>query len=498
MRIGKTGGRENMTDLKTKRPFWKQFIREGIPWRFFLGLMLIGVGFWILWVALFEEPEFLWRYVIVPIYLFVLGVRQVYLACLEFFYGVTPKPQTELTGRAKTSAIFWKWATRIGLLFAFALGFWVVVFFGLFFVLVPYMLIQATRKVVGRLRKELLKTQDKAETIGRIDKVRSGRRLRFTFGEWVIICIGAAVFIAGEILWLFNIFSNRRTDKELFTVIGIILSTFWLLGFTAALTFGCIGALRGLKAEIRKRRDPQYVAPESRRPFVFKALCFAAGILLFIGFTSFMSGFVFSALIVPGKPAVSGRWCFPIAEPEGIAVNDEHIVVRSTFYERIQVYDKEGNFQIGWFCPKLKGTHLLIDEQGRILLAGYVNEWLFDFEGNLLSTVSKEYDFDGFHNKYGIYKDWITEDLQSNTYRISHPHLWPKVHKITPDGDDTVLISHPWYLWFLNGPAPAWLTGAAGMLLAISLSAYDKRKRISRKPGGFGPVRVGQARLDEQ
>jgi hypothetical protein len=487
-----------MADEQQKRRFWVQFIREGIPWRFFLGLMLIGVGLWILWVAVFEEPRFLWRYLIVPIYMFVLGVRQIYLAYREFFYGIVPGTEVGPDGRVKTSEIFWKWATRVGLLFAFAFGFWVVVFFGLFFIFLPYMLIQAVRRVVSQLRRELLKTQKKAETAEGAGKIRGGRRLRFTFGEWVIICIGAAAFIAGEILWLINSFSDRQTDEELFTVIGVILSTFWLLGFTAALTFGCIGALRGLKAEMRKRRDPQYVAAESRRPFVFKALCVLAGILLFVGFTSFMSGFVFSAIIVPGKPVVSGRWCFPIAEPEGIAVDDEHIVVRSTFYERIQVYDREGNFQKGWFCPKVKGAHLLIDEQGRIQLAGYENEWFFDFEGNLLSKVSKEYDFDGFQERFGVYKDWVTEDRQSNTYRISHPHLWPQLHRIDSNGVETILISTPWYLWFLNGPAPSWLTGAAGMMFAIGLSTLDKWRQIRPDLRGFTPVRVEQARLGGQ
>ncbi len=482
-----------MTDRQTKKRFWKQFIRGGLPLRLFLGLTLIAVGLWIGWTALFEEPEFVWRYMIVPIFMVVLGARQLYLAYREFFCEKTVTPEVEITGWAKANALFWKWATRIGMIFAFALGFWVVFFFAVFFVFFPYLFSNAMREMFEGVRKELLKTQQ-------IDSLAGGeRKVKFTLGEKLILGIGVTVFLIGESLWIINILSrDKQSGKELFTAFGILFSCFWLFGFTFILTFAGIGAFRGLKATIRKRIGHEYVQPRKTRPPVFKAVYIIAGVLIFLGFTSFMSGLVFDSFVIPGKPVVSGEWCFPIAEPEGIAVDNEHIVLRSTFYQRIQVYDKDGNFQNGWFCPKVKGAHLLIDGQGRIQLAGYENEWFFDIEGNLLSKVSKEYDFDRFQDKFGKYDDWVTQDDQYNTYHIPHPHMWPSVIKHCTDGAEMVLISWPCYLWFLNGPFLSWLTAAAGMLLAVALATFEKSMQLRSSIKKLEPVRIEQARLSGQ
>ena len=87
-----------------------------------------------------------------------------------------------------------------------------------------------------------------------------------------------------------------------------------------------------------------------------------------------------------GIRMVSSKARFPLATPLAIAVDSkERVYCLSRFYNRMQVFDSDGQFIRGWFVGIPKGAyHILIDDEDNLRVA--TERWgknlFFDTNGN--------------------------------------------------------------------------------------------------------------------
>jgi hypothetical protein len=201
-----------------------------------------------------EEPVFL-RYMIIPAFIIVLGIRQIYKAYHIFVKGESfiEKDNTELSTYQKATNLFWKWSTRISLIFAFLIGFWLVFFIAVFFIVFPYLFIHAMGDGFQTIKKGLLKTQP-VETPTGPDYSKKSRKLRFSRVEKFIIAMAVVIFVIVYSLWVRNIMQQEReSGEELFTLFGLLFTAFWTFGLISILTFALIGSIRQFRKDAYKK-----------------------------------------------------------------------------------------------------------------------------------------------------------------------------------------------------------------------------------------------------
>ncbi len=191
----------------------------------------------------------------------------------------------------------------------------------------------------------------------------------------------------------------------------------------------------------------------------FEILQSIVSIVALIVFISAIAGFLTSfAYLLPRN---YGNIELPLAEPNHIAVvNNGLIYCGLNIYNKIQVYDQNGNFVKGWFIESGgTGFGITINED-MIKIVTFANKhYFYDFNGNLLReedhgdpTKSATYDEDlaGLkgNGKGPVY------DKMENSYFIKSHWLFPKIIKKTSSGKEVILVSAPIYLAILK-PKPA-------------------------------------------
>jgi len=151
--------------------------------------------------------------------------------------------------------------------------------------------------------------------------------------------------------------------------------------------------------------------------------------------------------IVP--PSFCSALRFPLGYPDGIAVDVKgDVICVSHFYNRIQIFDKDGNFNRGWFSFMRGGADIIVDGNNLIHVEQREKYAVYTTDGVLRQTRSK----DLYAKKTsGV---WETKDALGNTYRIQGNWFKPKIIKMTPAKNVSVLISDPWYLWLIGGYFP--------------------------------------------
>jgi len=191
----------------------------------------------------------------------------------------------------------------------------------------------------------------------------------------------------------------------------------------------------------------------------------------------FLSPLLFFGLSCIDIRLFSAKVRFPLGLPAGIAVDSkERIYCVLHSYRRVQVYDNEGRFLRGWsvFVPS-GGSNILIDGNNRIHVKTATVDGhyaVFSSEGALLEKRSKDF----YEKKWSGFLE--TKDNAGNIYRIKDAWFLPKIVKISPSGEEIVIVSDPFYLWLMKAPFP---TGAF-ILAAMAIGGtLELRKWIKKK-----------------
>jgi len=178
---------------------------------------------------------------------------------------------------------------------------------------------------------------------------------------------------------------------------------------------------------------------------------------------------------------------FPQTGSNGISVDSRGRIYCAIFdYQRLQVYDKNGQFIRGWFTyipKKVFSLHLLTDPNDNIHIVANASHDIYDSNGVLLSTKrgenldpNKEHVGDGYN---------LTRDQHGNVYRFQSglsSMLFPKIIKITPTGEQKVLIEDPLELWLMMGPVHAWLLFMLWMLFLAVVFALNYFIKLLQRP----------------
>lgn len=213
----------------------------------------------------------------------------------------------------------------------------------------------------------------------------------------------------------------------------------------------------------------------TKKSIAFKVSVFLIVTLALIGFGGFLAGFICSFTADSDYPKVSTKARFPLGDLQTAAVDSSgNIYCGSGFYSRIQAYSPEGKFIRGWFFQVGRGTlRMMIDGEDNIHIGTAKGDehHIFTTDGKLLTT---EGDMNAFNN---LDKDQIT-DIDGNSYEILNSLILPRVSKTDAKGKKTVVVSDPFYLWFINGPLPVWLWMLVAILLGRGLYWLRKRNLI--------------------
>jgi hypothetical protein len=176
---------------------------------------------------------------------------------------------------------------------------------------------------------------------------------------------------------------------------------------------------------------------------------------------------------------------FPRISRKGIAVDSKgRIYCAVFFYQRLQVYDRDGRFISGWFAfvPKeVSDLRLITDEHDHIHIISSGSRDVYDSNGLLISTKRGE-DVAGIEESFDTSSSQ-TQDREGNVYRIETgltSYLFPKITKITPAGLQTTIIQDPWELWALAGPIHTWLLAILWMLFVGLFLGIDRLIRSSQ------------------
>lgn len=196
-----------------------------------------------------------------------------------------------------------------------------------------------------------------------------------------------------------------------------------------------------------------FVLKEKKEKFFNVARVALFPIIIFL-ISSFLLGFLCSAIDYGLELQMpSSKIRFPLGNLEGIAVDNQgRIYCGSSFYSRLQAFDKNGDFLRGWFAPLSKGGEHINVEDNNICVAMSTKCWIYDPNGKLLN--SKEYSFFDFEAKYGLHRDMSAKDIHGNFYNIERGFLSPKITKTGVDGNTIVLISDPLKYWIIRIPFP--------------------------------------------
>jgi len=169
---------------------------------------------------------------------------------------------------------------------------------------------------------------------------------------------------------------------------------------------------------------------------------------------------------------------FPFGGLGGIAVDNENrIYLALHAYERIQVYNCNGEFIHGWFVDADSGIFdiWLEDNTLHVVTARKRKHDVFDYTGNLLRTniVDSNKEYDTLIKRAAGTK---AEDDDGNMYLIESPEWFPKVVKFAPSGEESIIVKDPLHFWLLQKAQPVWTVSFVGMFMCVVLWIIVKLK----------------------
>jgi len=189
-----------------------------------------------------DEPHFL-GYMVVPVFLFVVGSRQLFLGFKRFIKGdVSEHKDGDLddvhfkaTKSSGVSAKIWRYLTGFGFVIAFILNIPLVLLVSVFL----YFFTAALGKQIEDLRKKLVKME--LNVSGKITASKVvGKSVHFTIFEKAVLAVGLAVYI------LIMVFiAKHNMDKGTFSLYGVIFSGLWLGFFMFIIVWMIIAMMHG-------------------------------------------------------------------------------------------------------------------------------------------------------------------------------------------------------------------------------------------------------------
>ncbi len=174
---------------------------------------------------------------------------------------------------------------------------------------------------------------------------------------------------------------------------------------------------------------------------------------------------------------ISSKVQCPLSHLNGIAIDrNGRIYLAIQGYSRIQVYTNQGDFSKGWFI-NARGAFFDIwidDDLLHAVIARRGGHEVYDLNGQLLKwdkITSSDDEYMHLSDKLGGLKK---EDAFCNTYLIRSPTWSPRIVKITPTGEESILVKDAYYFWLVQAPQPIWLVGLAGLTMSIILGVIIK------------------------
>lgn len=172
---------------------------------------------------------------------------------------------------------------------------------------------------------------------------------------------------------------------------------------------------------------------------------------------------------------------FPLGEVSSMTMDTKGCLwVYSTDLCRLQIFDQEGRFLKGWFVssaspePSTSGMH--IDPNGHIhLILISDDHYIFDAVGNLLNHSKEEGIWKKFDSEDSSYAQYT--DDKGNTYIKRGGIIHPRIAKINPTGEETIMISEAFYTLPFRGKYSALFFFGIPVTIIVVTILWSRRKR---------------------
>jgi hypothetical protein len=143
----------------------------------------------------------------------------------------------------------------------------------------------------------------------------------------------------------------------------------------------------------------------------------------------------------------------------------QRVLVYSSHYERLQVFDSDGGFVRGWFV-KAGGRFSRFGASGSTVTFVYPTdvEIQWDMFGQAVQTTQKK----GAYKENAIRSPGIVycaEGIDCSKYRLRHRLLWASVTVLDSAGKERVLVRQPFPIAMIRIPSPAVFWALAGIVL---------------------------------
>jgi hypothetical protein len=184
-----------------------------------------------------------------------------------------------------------------------------------------------------------------------------------------------------------------------------------------------------------------------------------------------LASWLFHGVIFSGKDEI------PLGDITGFVVDSQgNIYFGSGFYQRIQVYNKKGQFIRNWNVEAFGGTYSInITEKDNILinLARSDEQIIYDKNGNIL--LRKKQKRDEPQNKSRDKYSFVTEN------RINYKFQGSLIQELVKTNPEITIIRQSLFLQLMRGPLNPIILMVIGMLL-VGLFRREKYTPIYKIP----------------
>lgn len=164
----------------------------------------------------------------------------------------------------------------------------------------------------------------------------------------------------------------------------------------------------------------------------------------------------------------------PLGDIKGFVVDSENnIYFGSGFYERIQVYNKKGEFLKNWNVESFGGTYIIDitkDDKIMITTARGDEEIIYDKNGKVVSR--KKVNIIEYQNEFRDKDNFTTKS--GVTYKLKGV-FFTKLVSLNPE---KTIIQQNIFLQLLKGPTNSWILMIAGGLLANLLKLKKEKHYV--------------------
>jgi hypothetical protein len=265
------------------------------------------------------------------------------------------------------------------------------------------------------------------------------------WGRWLFAVFIISLFVVPFILGYFDIPSERiapSIEKFVFGFLVLLL----LCGMLFGLSCGALCELQKLKEKKKK---------------IFLII---GSVLILFGILGFFGGALSSLGVLKW---VSNSFEFPLAHISDMELNkDGDLFVIAGFYGRVQKYDQNGDFVLGWFIGT-GGVHanMEINDKDQIEVATLPKDKIdvFDKNGKLLRTKKQE-------DLYSLYPSGdkvkhLVNESASVQYDVTG-FAFPEIIQTSPNGIKKI-GKNAFYLFPFQGAWQGWSMAAIGMVIMI-------------------------------